>query len=55
MPVHKGINTRGPYYQWGKHGKKYYYKKGYTKSRLAARKKAERQAKAIFASGYRGK
>ena len=41
MPVHK---LSDGYYRWGKSGKKY-----------PTRKQAERQAKAIYASGYRKK
>jgi hypothetical protein len=46
MPVHKGKDSKGPYYQWGKHGKKY-------RGRDAA-KKAARQGRAAYAHGYRG-
>ena len=51
MPVHRGKDAKGPYYQWG-HQKKYYYKCGDKKSRDKAKEKAFRQARAIFASGY---
>jgi hypothetical protein len=53
-PVHRGEDARGPYYQWGDAGKKYHYQAGQRKSREAAKRKAERQGKAIRASGYRG-
>jgi len=43
MPVHK----KGSGYQWGKHGKTYYGK--------GAKQKALKQARAIYASGYKGK
>lgn len=43
MPVHRGPN----YYQWGVHGKKYYYILGDKGSREAARSKAARQGRAI--------
>lgn len=43
MPVHK---KKGGY-QWGQHGKVYRGK--------GAKKKALKQARAIFASGYRGR
>ncbi len=46
MPVHRGHDKQGPFYQWG-HQKKYYYVVG-TKSRLIARKKAMRQGAAIL-------
>lgn len=41
------------YYQWGQHGKKYYYETGNRESRLAAHNKALRQAYAAYANGYR--
>lgn len=45
MPVHKGRDSKGTYYQWGQHGKKYRGR--------AAKARAQRQARAIYASGYR--
>ncbi len=54
MPVHRGSDSSGPYYQWGKTGKKYHYKAGDAKSRRRARSQADRQARAIRASGYKG-
>lgn len=47
MPTHP-IKRKGKIvgYQWGKHGKKYYGK--------GAKKKAERQGRAIRSSGYKG-
>ena len=44
MPVHK---TKSGGYKWGKSGKTYYGK--------GAKKKAQRQGKAIRSSGWRGK
>ena len=55
MPVHQGSDSRGPYYQWGDSGKKYYYTKGDPSSSEDAKQKANRQARAIYASGYKGK
>jgi len=49
MPIKKAKDSKGKYYQWGNHGKKYYTKQ-YGDAR--ARKKAERQARAIYSSGY---
>lgn len=54
MPIHRGIDDSGSYYQWGNE-KKYYYIPGDIKSEARAYQKAHNQAKAIFASGYRGK
>ena len=28
MPVHRGKDSKGPFYQWGGEGKKYHYKSG---------------------------
>lgn len=46
MPVRVGIDSTGPYYQWGDQ-KKYYFLKGSPSSRKRAREKAERQGAAI--------
>jgi len=54
MPVHRGKDGKGPFYQWGDSGKKHHYAANDKKSRDTARRKAERQGKAIRASGYRG-
>lgn len=45
MPVHKGKDSKGTYFQWGSHGKKYRGKGAYTK--------ALKQGRAAYASGYR--
>ena len=54
MPVTRGKDSNGPYYRWGKNGKKYHYESGNQSSRETAKKKAERQGKAARASGYDG-
>ena len=54
MPVHRGRDSIGAFYQWGRQ-KKYYYRAGNERSRLLALKKAEKQARAIYSSGYRPK
>jgi hypothetical protein len=54
MPVHRGSDSSGPFYQWGKSGKKYRYTSGDADSRKRAKGKAERQGKAARASGYKG-
>lgn len=54
MPVHRGKDSDGPYYQWGDSGKKYHYESGDKDSRERAKKKAERQGQAAYASGYDG-
>ena len=53
MPVHWGRDSKGPYYQWGKTGKKYHYTPGNDRSKEIAKTKAQKQGKAIRASGYR--
>jgi hypothetical protein len=52
MPVHRKKNINGPYYQWGNHGKKYYYKINNEKSRKLAKDKAKLQGRAIKAREY---
>lgn len=54
MPVKRGKDGNGPFYQWGTSGKKYRYTSGEHSSREAAKKKAEKQGQAAWASGYRG-
>jgi hypothetical protein len=46
MPVHRGKDIRGPFYQYG-HQHKYYYTANDSKSREAAKKAAEKQGRAI--------
>ena len=53
MPVHEGKDSSGPYFQWGTHGKKYYYKPKSAKSKEDARQKAATQGRAIKASQFR--
>ena len=55
MPVHRGKDSKGCFYQWGEHGKKYYYKAGDKSERDEAKQKAGKQGRAAYASGYRGK
>ena len=47
MPIYRGVNSKGPYYQWGKTGAKYYYIPNNSRSRLNAKKKAIKQMVAI--------
>ncbi len=54
MPVHRGQDSKGCYYQWGGRGKKYYYTAGNVNSRENAKKKAGLQGRAAYAHGYRG-
>ena len=54
MPVRRGKDGDGPYYQWGESGKKYRYESGNKSSREKAKANAERQGRAARASGYRG-
>lgn len=49
MPIRRGKDSQGPYYKWGKSGKKYHYTKGNKKSRSAAKSRAKRQGRAIKA------
>lgn len=54
MPIHNREDAGGPYFQWGEHGKKYYYKHGDAAGKADARDKAGRQARAAYAHGYKG-
>lgn len=54
MPVMKCSSGGKPGYKWGKSGKCYTYTPGDKKSRERAKAKAKQQARAIYASGYKG-
>lgn len=54
MPVHSGTDSKGSFMQWGKSGKKYYYKPSDKNSKRRATEQAHKQARAIYSSGYRG-
>jgi hypothetical protein len=54
MPVHRGKDSEGPYYQWGESGKKYHYTSGEKRSRERAKEQAEKQGRAARANGYGG-
>ena len=53
MPVHRRRDHKGPYMQWGNHGKKYYYKPHSPRSLKIALGKAIRQGQAAHANGYK--
>lgn len=50
MPAKRGKDSNGCYYQWGDQ-KKYYYECGNVISRNNAKNKADKQGRAIQASG----
>ncbi len=50
MPVHRGKDTSGSYYQFGEHGYKYYYISNNKHSRTNAKYKAGLQGKAQHAN-----
>jgi hypothetical protein len=54
MPVRRGRDRKGPYYQWGDSGKRYRYTAGDAGSRDRAKRQATRQGQAAHAHGYRG-
>jgi hypothetical protein len=54
MPVRRGHDSKGPYYEWGGHGRKYRYTPGNKASRERAKRAATRQGQAARARGYRG-
>lgn len=53
MPVHESSDSKGNYFQWGTHGKKYYYDPKEKGSAEEARKFAVKQGQAIRASGWK--
>lgn len=53
MPIHKSYDSKGYYYQWGNHGKKYYFNKDCSSCKKRAYNKAKKQMIAIYASGWR--
>lgn len=54
MPVHTGKDKEGSYYRWGTSGKKFHFDPSSESSKSNAKSKAQKQARAIYASGYRG-
>ena len=48
MPIHNRRDKNGPYFQWGNHGKKYYYIPRNPISRAKAKALCMRQARAII-------
>lgn len=52
MPVHRSKDKKGCFYQWGNHGKKYYYIINNKRSMNIAKNKATRQGIAVHASGW---
>jgi hypothetical protein len=53
MPVRRGRDAAGCYYQWGGMGKRYYYTPGSYRSRARAQARAARQGRAIEARRHR--
>lgn len=51
MPIERGKDKDGPYYQWGERGKRYHYTANDKPSREKAREKAVKQAQAAIAHG----
>ncbi len=60
MPIHGGTDinpetgTMQSFYQWGGHGKKYFYPDNDPAQKQAAYQRAVRQAAAAHAHGYKG-
>lgn len=52
MPIYLKKDSQGHYYQFGDHGKKYYFNTRSRNSRDSAYTKAFLQEKAIFANRY---
>jgi len=55
VPTKTGKDKRGCFARWGKSGKKYYYQCGNKKAKDKAVKKANKQAQAIYSSGWKGR
>lgn len=55
MPVQKATKNGKPGYKWGKSGTVYIYTPGDEESRKRAKKKAEKQGKAVYSTGWREK
>lgn len=55
MPVKMHHTVEGWYFQWGEHGKKYFFDPDDPSSKSKAKNNAARQGRAAFAHGYRGK
>jgi hypothetical protein len=53
VPVRRRKDAKGPYYQWGDHGRKYRYTPGDEAGRERAKQGATRQGQAARARGYR--
>ena len=54
MPIHLGTDSSNKkFYQWGKHGKKYYFSN--LSSQVKALEKAIKQSRAAHANGYKVK
>lgn len=51
MPIHKGKDTKGHFWQWGQSGKKYYFDPKSKESQARAKAQATAQGVAIHASG----
>lgn len=49
MPVRRGEDSKGPYYQWGERGRRYRYRSGDDDARRRARARAESQGRAVKA------
>ena len=50
MPTRTGKDKKGCFARWGESGKKYYYKCGDSEAREQAKRKANKQGRAIEAS-----
>lgn len=55
MPIIEGKNKNGPYIKYGESGYPYPYKAGDKESKDKAKQKALKQARAMYADGYKGK
>lgn len=49
MPVRRGRDSEGPFYQWGETGRRYRYTPGDEEGRRRAKRRAEAQGRAASA------
>jgi hypothetical protein len=55
MPTKLGHDSKGAYYQWGDSGAKYHFKDNSKTGKQTAKEKADKQGRAAYANGYKGK
>lgn len=54
MPIKQYEKDGKYYFQWGNHGKQYFFNPNSKRSQTIALNKCKQQMKAIFSNGYKG-